>query len=108
MPWTPIKSSESGFKEVQLIRSTSAILEWDKQRYLPKKAIRFRADQLSYLASKSQLLARLLRLFEYKGSAYDAVLDQFEPGATVSYTRPRFAELKSAPVDLVQAIGFIS
>jgi carboxypeptidase Taq len=44
-------------------------------------------------------------LFGYKESPYDALLDAFEPGATVSYIRPVFAELKSALVELVQAIG---
>ena len=176
------------FQEVQLLRSTSAILEWDEQTYLPKKGVRYRADQLSYLAAKAHLLstepvigewlaaceqtgyaadsdeeanlyqwrrdydratklpvafveefersAALAReawkearlesnfagflphlekmvdlnkqkadLFGYKESPYDALLDVFEPGATVSYIRPVFAELKSALVELVQAIG---
>src|ERR1700751_650070 len=43
-------------KEVQLLRSTSAILEGDEQTYLPKRAVHYRADQLSYLASKAHLL----------------------------------------------------
>ncbi|MBV8099967.1 MAG: carboxypeptidase M32 [Verrucomicrobia bacterium] len=176
------------FKEVQLLRSTSAILEWDEQTYLPKKAVQYRADQLSYLASKAHLLgtapevgdwltaceqaaypadsdeaanvynwrhdynlatklpvtfveefertAALAReawkearqaanfagfqshlekvidlskqkadRFGYKASPYDALMDQFEPGATVSYLTPIFAELKSALVDLVQTIS---
>jgi carboxypeptidase Taq len=184
----PYQKLGERFKEVQLIRSTSATLEWDEQTYLPKKAVRYRADQLSYLASKAHLLATAAEvgdwlavceqtgypkdsdeapnvyhwrhdydlatklpvtfveefersaalareawkdarqaanfagfqphlqkmvdlskqkadLFGYKASPYDALLDQFEPGATVSYIRPLFAELKSALVDLVQAIG---
>lgn len=184
----PYQKLVERFKEVQLLRSTSAILEWDEQTYLPKKAVQYRAEQLSYLASKAHLLgtapevgewlsacervgypqdsdeapnvyhwrreydlatklpvtfveefqrssalardawkeARLAAnfagfephlekmvslskqkadLFGYKVSPYDALLDQFEPGATVSYIRPIFAELKSALVDLVRAIG---
>jgi carboxypeptidase Taq len=184
----PYQKLVERFKEVQLLRSTSAILEWDEQTYLPKKAVQYRADQLSYLASKAHLLstapevgewlsaceragypqdadeapnvyhwrreydlatklpvtfveefqrssalareawkeARLAAnfagfephlqkmvdlskqkadLFGYKVSPYDALLDQFEPGATVSYIRPIFAELKSALVDLVRAVG---
>jgi carboxypeptidase Taq len=176
------------FKEVQLLKSTSANLEWDEQTYLPKKAVHYRAEQLSYLASKAHLLgtapevgewlsaseqigypedsdqapnifhwrhdyelatklpvtfveefersAALAReawkearqaayfagfqphlekmvnlskqkadLFGYKASPYDALLDQFEPGATVSYIRPLFTDLKSALVDLVHAIS---
>ncbi|MBV8274247.1 MAG: carboxypeptidase M32, partial [Verrucomicrobia bacterium] len=180
----PYQKLVERFKEVQLLRSTSAILEWDEQTYLPKKAVHYRADQLSYLASKAHLLstasevgdwltaceragyaedsdeapnvyhwrhdydlatklpvtfveefertAALAReawkearqaanfagfqphlekvidlskqkadLFGYKASPYDALMDQFEPGATVSYLKPIFAELKSALVDLV-------
>ena len=176
------------FREVQLLTSTSAALGWDEQTYLPKKAVEYRANQLSYLATKAHLLstapevgewisaceqvgypedsdeapnlyhwrrdhdrstklpvsfveefersAALAReawkearersdfpsfqphlekmvdlnkqkanLFGYKESPYDALVDQFEPGATVSYIRPVFAELKSALVELVQAIG---
>lgn len=184
----PYQKLVERFKEVQLLRSTSVILEWDEQTYLPKKAVQYRADQLSYLASKAHLLstapevgdwltaceqagypgdsdeaanvynwrhdynlatklpvtfveefertAALAReawkearqaanfagfqshlekvidlskqkadLFGYKASPYDALMDQFEPGATVSYLTPIFAELKSALVDLVQAIS---
>ena len=184
----PYQKLVERFKEVQLLRSTSAILEWDEQTYLPKKAVQYRAEQLGYLASKAHLLstatevgewlsaceqfgyaedsdeapnvynwrreydlatklpvtfveefqrssalardawkeARLAAnfagfqshlqkmvdlskqkadLFGYKESPYDALLDQFEPGATVGYIRPIFAELKSALVDLVRAIG---
>src|ERR1700757_4536756 len=184
----PYQKLVERFKEVQLLRSTSVILEWDEQTYLPKKAVQYRADQLSYLASKAHLLstapevgdwltaceqagcpgnsdeaanvynwrhdynlatklpvtfveefertAALAReawkearqsanfagfqahlekvidlsrqkadLFGYKVSPYDALRDQFEPGATVSYLTPIFAELKSALVDLVQTIS---
>jgi carboxypeptidase Taq len=176
------------FKEAHLLTSTSSILNWDEETYLPKKGVRYRAEQLSYLASKAHVLstapevgewlsaceqagypkdsdeaanvynwrhdydlatklpvsfvedfersAALAReawkearlagnfagfqphlqkmvdlnkqkadLFGYKASPYDALLDQFEAGATVSYIRPLFAELKSALVDLVRAIG---
>ena len=184
----PYQKLVERFKEVQLLKSTSAILEWDEQTYLPKKAVEYRAEQLSYLASKAHLLstgtevgewlsaceqvgypedsdeapnvynwrreydlatklpvtfveefqrssalareawkeARLAAnfagfqshlqkmvdlnkqkadLFGYKASPYDALLDQFEPSATVGYIRPIFAELKSALVDLVRAVG---
>jgi carboxypeptidase Taq len=184
----PYQKLVERFKEVRLLSSTLATLEWDEQTYLPKKAVQYRADQLSYLASKAHLLSTapevgewlsaceqigyteesdeapniyhwrreydlatklpvafveefqrssaLAReawkearqaanfagfqphlqkmvdlskqkadLFGYKASRYDALLDVFEPGATVSYVQPIFAELKSALVDLVRAIG---
>jgi Zn-dependent M32 family carboxypeptidase len=34
----PYQKLGERFKEVQLIRSTLASLEWDEQTYLPKKA----------------------------------------------------------------------
>jgi carboxypeptidase Taq len=45
------------FQEVQLLRPTSAILEWDERTYLPKKGVRYRANQLGYLAAKAHLLS---------------------------------------------------
>jgi carboxypeptidase Taq len=184
----PYQKLVERYREVQLLRSTTATLEWDEQTYLPKKAVHYRAEQLSYLAAKAHLLgtapevgewleagertgypvesdeaanvsnwrrdydratklpvafveefertAALAReawkearqaanfvgfqpllekvvelskkkaeLFGYKQSPYDALLDQFETGATVNYIRPVFAELKSALVDLVRAIA---
>jgi carboxypeptidase Taq len=38
-------------------------------------------------------------------SPYDALLDEYEPGATAAYVAPVFAELKPALKDLVQQIG---
>src|SRR5258708_40262486 len=57
VPMDPYQKLLERFKEVQLLKSTSAGLEWDEQTYLPKKAVHYRAEQLSYLASKAHLLA---------------------------------------------------
>ena len=56
VPMDPYQKLLERFKEVQLLKSTSAGLEWDEQTYLPKKAVHYRAEQLSYLASKAHLL----------------------------------------------------
>ncbi|MBV8814664.1 MAG: carboxypeptidase M32 [Verrucomicrobia bacterium] len=184
----PYQKLVERFQEVQLLRSTSAILEWDQETYLPRKAVSYRANQLSYLAGKAHILTtapevgewittseqkgypaesdeapnlfhwrrdydratklpvsfveefersaahareawkearersefsifkshlqkmvdlnkQKADLFGYQASPYDALLDQFEPGATVNTIRPVFADLKSALVDLVQAIA---
>jgi carboxypeptidase Taq len=184
----PYQKLVERFQEVQLLRSTSAILEWDQETYLPKKAVSYRANQLSYLAGKAHILAtapevgewiaaceqkgysaesdeaanlfnwrrdydratklpvsfveefelaatharegwkearersefsifrphlqkmvdlnkQKADLFGYQDSPYDALLDQFEPGATVNAIRPVFADLKSALVELVHAIA---
>jgi carboxypeptidase Taq len=42
--------------EVYLIRSVAAVLTWDLETYIPKKAVQYRADQLSYLGAKAHAL----------------------------------------------------
>ena len=43
--------------------------------------------------------------YGYSTSPYDALLEDFEPGATAAYIAPVFAELKPALRELVQQIG---
>jgi carboxypeptidase Taq len=42
--------------EVYLIRSVAAVLTWDLETYIPKKAVLYRADQLGYLEAKAHTL----------------------------------------------------
>jgi carboxypeptidase Taq len=42
--------------EVYLIRSVAAVLTWDLETYIPKKAIQYRADQLGHLEAKAHML----------------------------------------------------
>ncbi len=40
------------FRELQLLQSSQALLEWDQQTYLPPQAVEYRAEQVSYLAGE--------------------------------------------------------
>ena len=44
-------------QEIALLTSTSSILGWDQETYMPSKALDHRASQLSYLSAKSHALA---------------------------------------------------
>jgi carboxypeptidase Taq len=43
-------------REIHLVRSTAALLEWDLETYIPPNAAAFRAEQLSYLGTKAHAL----------------------------------------------------
>ena len=188
MDATPYQKLLDRTREINLLRSTSQVLEWDEQTYLPKKAVEYRADQLSYLGAKAHALftdpvigewlqtcreagfpadsdegvnvrewsrsyeratklpVEFVEEFEktaalsreawkqarqagnfsafqphlekvvaltvekahrygFTISPYDALLEDFEPGATAAYVAPVFAELKPALKALVQEIG---
>jgi carboxypeptidase Taq len=188
MDATPYQKLLDRTREINLLRSTSQVLEWDEQTYLPKKAVEYRADQLSYLGAKAHALftdpvigewlqtcreagfpadsdegvnvrewsrsyeratklpVEFVEEFEktaalsreawkqarqagnfsafqphlekvvaltvekahrygFTISPYDALLEDFEPGATAAYIAPVFAELKPALKALVQEIG---
>ena len=51
------QSLHSRFREVSLIRSTSSVLGWDQETYLPDKAADWRADQLAWLSGQQHRLA---------------------------------------------------
>ncbi|MFC5049984.1 carboxypeptidase M32 [Rubritalea spongiae] len=44
-------------REIALIQSTSSILDWDQETNLPRKALNYRAEQLSYLSGKIHQLS---------------------------------------------------
>jgi carboxypeptidase Taq len=43
-------------REVYLIRSVAAVLTWDLETYIPKKAVPYRAEQLGYFEAKAHTL----------------------------------------------------
>src|SRR5260221_13194279 len=43
-------------REISLLRSSSQVLEWDEQTYLPTKGVEYGAEQLSYLGAKTHAL----------------------------------------------------
>jgi carboxypeptidase Taq len=54
---TAYESLRNLTQEIALIASTSSILGWDQETYMPSKALEHRARQLSYLSAKSHALA---------------------------------------------------
>ncbi len=69
------------FREIQLLQSSQALLEWDQQTYLPSRAVDYRAEQVSYLAGEihrrksapglREKLAQLADSPEYAGADAD-------------------------------------
>lgn len=40
-------------KEISLLHSTSASLDWDQETYIPSKALAYRAEQIAYISGKA-------------------------------------------------------
>jgi carboxypeptidase Taq len=84
----------------ELARAQSAGLEaWRKA---------YRTSRWRDFAAKLETLIRLNRKVAeavgYDGVPYDALLDEYEPGATVRQLDPLFTELKEATIPLVRKI----
>src|SRR5258707_13800871 len=56
MDVTPYQKLLDRTREISLLRSSSQVLEWDEQTYLPTKGVEYRAEQLSYLGAKTHAL----------------------------------------------------
>lgn len=54
---SPYARLRARFREVALIRSTSAVMGWDQETYLPTKAADWRAEQLAWLSGQQHRLA---------------------------------------------------
>ena len=65
-------------REISLLNSTSAALDWDQETNLTGKAINYRAEQLSYLSGKAHGLAT--------STQYEAALNNAEQSLPVSST----------------------
>ncbi|MEZ5065639.1 MAG: carboxypeptidase M32 [bacterium] len=62
-------------------------------------------DFVGKLATLVRLKRRMADAIGYAGVPYDALLDHYEPGATVKELDPLFEGLRETTVDLVQRIG---
>ena len=75
-------------QEIALITSTSSMLGWDQETYMPSKALNHRAQQLSYLSAKAHALAtgksfrktleRAIKDGAKRGSRHAANLSEWE------------------------------
>src|SRR5438094_416506 len=85
-------------KDHGVLASCAGVLGWDERTYLPRKGSAHRAEQMA-------LLARLAHEIGYRGVPYDALLDEYEPGATTADVARTFAELRRDLVPLIQAVA---
>src|SRR5258707_8151056 len=56
MDVTPYQKLLDRTREISLLRSSSQVLEWDEQTYLPAKGVEYRAEQLSYFGARAHAL----------------------------------------------------
>ena len=90
-------------KEITLIRSTSQVLQWDEQTYLPEGAAAFRAEQISYLEGKAHGLftepavGDWLKACENAGFAPDS-----DEAANIREWRRDYDRLTKLPVEFVE------
>jgi carboxypeptidase Taq len=90
-------------REVYLIRSVAAVLTWDFETYIPKKAVQYRADQLAYLEAKAHSLFTApsvgvwLDECEQHGFEHDS-----EEHANVREWRRSYGRATKIPVSLVE------
>lgn len=53
---TPYDNLSARSREIALLSSTSSVIAWDQETYLPPKGVTYRAEQLSYLAGSAHRL----------------------------------------------------
>src|SRR5438132_1511219 len=70
-------------KEAALLGSCAGVLGWDERTYLPRQ--------------EAQAVG-------YKAAPYDALLDEYEPGATTAEVTKLFADLAAELVPLIEAV----
>src|SRR5882672_5477483 len=52
-PLSPYEKLRSRAKEVALVDSAAALLNWDEETYMPRQALPFRAEQLAFFSGWS-------------------------------------------------------
>lgn len=92
-------------REVALLNSSAALLAWDQETYMPRRAVGFRAEQLSYLHGRAH------RLFtDPKVNGWIAAGEEhdFESDAKVATNirewRRMFDRNAKIPVEVVEAM----
>lgn len=89
-------------KEVSLISSTSALLQWDQEILLPKQGVDFRADQLAWLGGK----AHRLWTEDEVGEWMDAAVNEVDAGSIEAVNVERwkydYERARKIPADLVE------
>jgi carboxypeptidase Taq len=93
-------------REVNLLNTTTSILEWDQDTYMPHAASAYRAEQLAYLGGRAHRLftagavAELLAECEQQGFAPDSA-----EGANVREWRRHYDRAVRLPASFVVRFG---
>src|ERR1700732_4081291 len=89
--------------EVYLIRSVAAVLAWDLETYIPKRAVQYRADQLSYLEAKAHALFTEPTVGDWLNeSEQDGHKPDSEEYANIREWRRSYDRATKIPVSLVE------
>lgn len=95
-------------REVALLETTSALLEWDDHTGLPSQAGEFRADQFSYLSGLAHQKKTDPKLGEHLLELADCELTKSEntpEAAAIKRLLKDYQRNSRLPIDLVQAIS---
>lgn len=96
-------------REVSLIGTTSGVLGWDQETYMPPKGVAFRAEQLSYLAGLAHQLGTAPEVGEWiatcEGAPFAA---DDERNVNVREWRRDYDRATKIPADLVTELARVS
>ena len=102
---TPYRQLRERAHEISLLHSTSALLYWDQQTFMPPKALDFRAEQLGYFSGKAHRLFTAGEVGDWITACEDAGLasnGDAEIAANVRGWRHDYDRATKLPADLVE------
>lgn len=108
---TPYEKLAARSREVALINSTSSVIGWDQETYLPAKGVAYRAEQLSYLAGQAHKLGTApeigdwLLACETEQSSWS---DEDERRGNIREWRRDYDRATKTPPDLVTEMARVS
>jgi carboxypeptidase Taq len=89
-------------REISLIGSTSATLEWDQETKLPEKALAYRAEQIAYLSGKAHELSTSDAYAKLLTSAEDSNDGSLTSLANLREWRHHFERSTRLSLDIVE------
>jgi carboxypeptidase Taq len=95
-------------QEVQTLESTSSLLSWDQETYMPPRGVELRARQLSMLATMGHAAFTDPRIGELLGelAASDLVCEPYgDVAAVVRETRRSYDRARKLPPELVKEMA---
>ncbi len=90
-------------REIALLQSTSALLSWDQQTYMPPQAVAHRAEQLSYFSGKAHALFTAPEVGGWIAACEDLGLGD-DSGANVRQWRRDYDRATRLPGNLVEEV----